>query len=508
MSKKKHSPKELHPNEHLKRERALRCWRLQDVADRLYALCVQDDPTCALIAPDTVGRWERGFNIPSAYYQQKLCILFAKTGTELGLLSTPYDVIPPASQQEAARDSASKPSVLETLLKENKETTVLVIIQRGEVSTIRIPRRQEEVAIGPPGQVQESDEMNTIPTRRELLGVGAEVGTAFALPGVLDADQVKRLVWMAEQPSRLDMETLSDLEAITAHHWRLYVKASSKCDLLPAVVGHFQTISGFLLSSLPTPIAQRLSSLASQQAQIVGEIYFDLHKFDKAFSYLKVALETAHRANNEACYSVSLARLSLLFTYSNQPQEALPYLLAANRPVTQNATITTKSWLAAMEAEAHANQFRATIVRSSSMCLQALERAEAVGSQPKAGDDPYGTGFSAGNLAAFKGVCYLRLRQPENAQAVLHAALKETPSLTEHRAAIILTDLAEAYVQQGEIEEACQHARHALEITLQTKSLHSLQRVETLRPQLEGWASTSYVQDVDDVLLMTRLRMT
>jgi tetratricopeptide (TPR) repeat protein len=312
---------------------------------------------------------------------------------------------------------------------------------------------------------------------------------------------------MVEQPSRIDMETLSDLEAITAHHWRLYVKASSKCDLLPAVVGHFQTIAGFLRNSLPTPIEQRLSSLVSQQAQIIGEIYFDIHKFDKALSYLKVALETAQRANNASSYSVSLARLSLLFTYSNQPQEALPYLLAANRPVTRTATITTTSWLAAMEAEAHANQFRATIVRSSSMCLKALERAEGVVNQPKTGDDPYGTGFSPGNLAAFKGVCYLRLRQPENAQGVLHVALKETPSLTEHRAAIILTDLAEAYVQQGEIEEVCKHARQALEITLQTKSLHSLQRIESLRSQLETWASTSYVQGLDDVLIVTRLRM-
>jgi tetratricopeptide (TPR) repeat protein len=366
---------------------------------------------------------------------------------------------------------------------------------------------QEAVTRASTGHIEESDEMKTIPTRRELLGVGAEVGTAFALPAVLDADQVERLVWMVEQPSRLDMETLSDLEAITAHHWRLYVKASSKRDLLPGVVGHFQTIAGFLRSSLPTPIEQRLFSLASQQAQIVGEIYFDIHQFDQALSYLKVALQTAQRANNDSSYSVSLARVSLLFTYSNQPEEALPYLLAAHRPGTQPATMTTASWLAALEAEVHANQFRATIVRSSSRCLKALERAEGVVHQPKTGDDPYGTGFSPGNLAAFKGVCYLRLQQPENAQAVLHVALKQTPSLTEHRAAIILTDLAEAYVQQAEIEEACKHARQALEITLQTKSLHSLQRVEALRPQLERWTSTSYVQDVDDVLIMTRLRM-
>ncbi len=134
MSKKKPSSKEYHPNEHLKHERAVRCWRLQDVADRLYALCVQDDPDCALIAPDTVGRWERGYNIPSAYYQQKLCMLFAKTGTELGFLSA-QDGAPPASQQEAAADGASKPSLLETLSKRRKRRLSL-FSSRG----VRCPR--------------------------------------------------------------------------------------------------------------------------------------------------------------------------------------------------------------------------------------------------------------------------------------------------------------------------------------------------------------------------------
>jgi len=356
------------------------------------------------------------------------------------------------------------------------------------------------------GQAEKNEEMNEIPTRRELLGVGAELGAAFALPSVLNADQVDRLVWMVEQPSRLDMETLSDLEAITAQHWRLFVKASSMRDLLPAVVGHLQTIASFLRSSLPTPIEQRLSSLVSQQAQMAGSIYFDIHHYDKALSYYKVALQTAHRSAHEAIYPVSLARLSLLFTYSNQPQDALSHLLAANRSVPQSATVTTKVWLAVMEAEAHANLVRATPTTSPASCLKALERAEAVGSQPKTDDDPYGTCFSPADLGAYKGVCYLRLHQPENAQGALHVALKETSSF--RRTAIILTELAEAYVQQGEIEEACKQARQALEITLQTKSLHSLQRVETLRPQLEGWASTPYVQDLDDWLLMTRLRMT
>ncbi|MBV9688652.1 MAG: helix-turn-helix transcriptional regulator [Ktedonobacteraceae bacterium] len=83
--------KEKQVNQKLKHEREARCWTLQEVADRLYELCLQEDPNCAIIAGDTVGRWERGFNTPSAHYQRKLCILFGKDALELGFISkSPY----------------------------------------------------------------------------------------------------------------------------------------------------------------------------------------------------------------------------------------------------------------------------------------------------------------------------------------------------------------------------------------------------------------------------------
>jgi tetratricopeptide (TPR) repeat protein len=63
------------PNEGLKRERLLRGWRQQDVADR--------------IGTDgyTVSRWERGRATPSPYFRQQLCDLFGKNAEALGLLS-------------------------------------------------------------------------------------------------------------------------------------------------------------------------------------------------------------------------------------------------------------------------------------------------------------------------------------------------------------------------------------------------------------------------------------
>ncbi len=88
------------PNELLRRSRQERGWTQKDVADRIGAPLDLN-----------VTRWERGTSAPSAYYAQKLCELFGKSASELGLL-------PPQPEAEAggkaAPESTSHPEDLPT----------------------------------------------------------------------------------------------------------------------------------------------------------------------------------------------------------------------------------------------------------------------------------------------------------------------------------------------------------------------------------------------------------
>ncbi|GHO58037.1 helix-turn-helix domain-containing protein [Ktedonobacter robiniae] len=61
-------------NERLRRQRILRNWRQQDVADELGTAVI------------TIQRWERGIQQPSAYYSVRLCSLFGLSAQELGLV--------------------------------------------------------------------------------------------------------------------------------------------------------------------------------------------------------------------------------------------------------------------------------------------------------------------------------------------------------------------------------------------------------------------------------------
>ncbi len=84
-------------NTHLRHQRLLRGWSLQQVADQLYKLGEAEDRLPGVTA-DMVGKWERGEKKPSPFYREKLCILYQTSADKLGLLE-------PQAAPECAADS-------------------------------------------------------------------------------------------------------------------------------------------------------------------------------------------------------------------------------------------------------------------------------------------------------------------------------------------------------------------------------------------------------------------
>ncbi len=86
------------PNYLLRRARLERGWSQKDVADRIGAPLDLN-----------VTRWERGTANPSTHYVQKLCEIFGKSPSELGLL-------PPQPEPELNRPWTDLPTGTITLL--------------------------------------------------------------------------------------------------------------------------------------------------------------------------------------------------------------------------------------------------------------------------------------------------------------------------------------------------------------------------------------------------------
>jgi transcriptional regulator with XRE-family HTH domain len=78
------------PNDALRRQRQLRGWSQQRLAEQLGT----DE--------NTVSRWERGERQVAPFYQEKLCLLFETTADQLGLIL--HNAYPQAEPPEQVAD--------------------------------------------------------------------------------------------------------------------------------------------------------------------------------------------------------------------------------------------------------------------------------------------------------------------------------------------------------------------------------------------------------------------
>src|SRR6266702_7062425 len=74
------------PNKLLRYERESRGWSRDRMAEEPHNLFSDSAAT-----GDMISRWERRKRNPSAFYREKLCILFQKTAADLGLLDEVHD---------------------------------------------------------------------------------------------------------------------------------------------------------------------------------------------------------------------------------------------------------------------------------------------------------------------------------------------------------------------------------------------------------------------------------
>ncbi len=407
----------------------------------------------------TIQRAERGISI-GIDAQQRLCDYFNKTAQELGLLCHEGSI--------ETQDSSNALSI------HNRQDSDSVSTAKSEVS------------------------MN----RRDFThgALRAASVTLFA-PDDLKIELLNRFFRALAKPSTLDERTLNYLEKRTENYWQDHYNAALvSYDLLSYVQEHFKKVTELLEISPFSAIRIRLCSIAGESALLIGTLLFDLGFYAQARDYYTSAIIAAQEATHYTLQAIAWGWMSLTWTYSRNTQEALTCAQEARRLSTWSTSITVRAWLAAVEAETQAN------VQNRDACLKALDEAEIIESQRQPEQDHYLTSFDRLQLAGYKGVCFLQLSHPENTQRVslltsaqrtLNQALTETEPVIFRLRPTLLSDLAGVFIQQGEISEACNHAIQAL-TTDPVKSQMVVQRVVTLRSQLEPWKRTPYVKNLDE----------
>ena len=345
--------------------------------------------------------------------------------------------------------------------------------------------------------------------RRDFVhGTLSLTGAALITPDeLLNPNTVERLLKVLQKPTSIDEMTFTYLSGITKYYWQLFASTNgvTRYHLLGGLSGHLQTITGLLEYPLPTDAQNRLCILASETTQIIGDILFDMNDSGTAEIYYNTAIEAAKNAQNTTLQSVALGRKSLIPVYGKDPQSAILLLQRAQCLVSKNAPDITHAWLSALEAEAHANN------QDVLSCSVALEKAEYFLERVKLGETGYEhpgeseyARFSTTLLLGYKGVCNVRLRQPEAARKVLLESIALTGETRLRHKSIMLVDLAMTYVQQEEIAEAYRYAEQALAIMAQTRSPRTFERVLDLRRELEQWKAEQCIKNLDEQIAALR----
>jgi tetratricopeptide (TPR) repeat protein len=95
------------------------------------------------------------------------------------------------------------------------------------------------------------------------------------------------------------------------------------------------------------------------------------------------------------------------------------------------------------------------------------------------------------------GRCLTELRRPERAIPLLGQAIEQYDQAHSRELALYLSWLAEAHIQQGNIDEAAAIASRSLDLSSAVTSARGVARVQVLRRLLAPYHGTSAVDDFE-----------
>jgi tetratricopeptide (TPR) repeat protein len=310
----------------------------------------------------------------------------------------------------------------------------------------------------------------------------------------LAAEAEPWLLARALEASSVGQAALEALEQAVGAFARSY-PSTAPTVLVRPVLEHFRDVTRLLDGPLPVARRERLAVVAGHLAGLAGSLAFDLRDEAKARAYFTVAVQAADDANSQDLAAWALATRSLIPTYTGDPAAALRLLQEAQDRARGHVSPSRLAWLAALEARAHAGLGDAAASRAAlGRADRAIERAEPEGGR-FANDF-----FDRPRLAGFRGTSHLLLGQPKAAQAALADVLALRDPADVKGRSLARLDLAQAYVQDRAVEEACATVAAALAIRHENRVGPILRRAREVRASLEPWRDERPVKELDEQL--------
>jgi len=231
--------------------------------------------------------------------------------------------------------------------------------------------------------------------------------------------------------------------------------------------------------------------LTSETSELAGWLAFDSGQPVLAEVHYRRAIALAEAADDPALQAWAMGNLGRTLTSSSRGSEATGVLEAARTLAVGVRATRLASWLAAAAAWDHARGGR----RAAS--ARALATAEQLLDQP----DPYGhewiSFYGYSQLDKWAGRCHGLFGQNEAAARSFRTSLRLLPSTLVRERASTLTDLADSYSRQGEIDAACASLIEAFTVARRTGSRRVESRVEKVRAAFGNRPSAGCLRKLD-----------
>ncbi len=334
-------------------------------------------------------------------------------------------------------------------------------------------------------------------TRRQVLRGAVVVGGGILSLTTGQSDSLERLNRALAGGSAVDGVTLDYLDRRVGAYWEDYHVGRVPAPLLLSyALQDFERVISLLERSLLPSTRVRLSALAGRAATVIGALHWDIGAYPKARDYVQTAITAAREGREYSVEMVAWAWSSLGWMYDYANPDCLRAALHSTQAARQlrQPEDTVAAWLAAIEAEVHAN------LGNRSQCMAALRDASKAPSLTSSGDGWTWSRFDEAGLAGFQGVCLLRLGRAAEARAPLEEALALAQPGERQRRTILLIDLGQACAMAGMVDEACSHAREAIRLTVEVGSTAKSERLHPLRRELAARRDTPCVKSFHEEL--------
>jgi hypothetical protein len=236
-------------------------------------------------------------------------------------------------------------------------------------------------------------------------------------------------------------------------------------------------------------VGRELFTAAAELTRLAGWMAYDLEQHGLAQRYLIQALRLAREADDHGLGGEILAGMSHQAVYLARADDALDLARAAHQSAAQ-------AGLPALAAEALIMQAHAlAIVNEAAACGKALNAAEETFDHCNVIDSPpWLRYFDEAYMAAKFGHCFRELGQGDKAEQFARRSLDMVDGYVRGRVFNIVL-LANAHLQQRNLDEACVVGNQALDLGSGLQSARTIRYIRDLRHRMSKFDKEPAVSD-------------